>query len=59
MQRYTADANCEKSEFGLKERKKDIKKYKKVTPIPTPTPRFTTPRERWQPNKNVLFRDTT
>ena len=38
LKRYTADANCEKSEFGLKERKKTLKKYfKKVTP----TPRFT------------------
>ena len=47
--RYTADANCEKSEFGLKKRKKNIKRklYKKEAPTPnsiptlTRTPRFT------------------
>ena len=38
MERYTGDANCEESEFELKERKKDTKKiYKKSDPDPGPS----------------------
>ena len=51
-------ANCEKSEFGLKERKSDIKKCeKKETPTPTPAPTLT-PAPTPAPAPTPRFTDT-
>ena len=55
----TADAKCEKSEFGLKGRKKDksgkyiVKRPRPPDPDPAPTTRLLTPNLPTVPN--VLF----